>query len=265
VSRAFAGARRGGETRCQTERRHVQIGAATLYSEICGAGHPVLLIHGLAASARWWARNVPALARCCRVYAVDLPGFGRSRAQRFVLREAAGLLVRWMDALGLARASVVGHSMGGFIGAHLAAQFPERVERLVLVDAAALPLDRPSRRDAWRMLRGLRHLPLSLVPRFGLDLLRAGPWTTVDALRQLLRADIRAALARIEAPTLILWGERDATLPLAVGRRLLEHLPQATFLVIGGAGHCPMWERPAAVNRALIRFLAPGHAPPQEG
>src|SRR5918992_1428287 len=124
------------------ERRYVQVGSSTMYAEISGSGQPLILVHGLGGSTRWWARNVPALARSCRMYVLDLLGFGRSRGQRFVLRDAAGLLVHWMDQLGLARASIVGHSMGGFIAAYIAAQFPERVERLVLVDAAALPLER---------------------------------------------------------------------------------------------------------------------------
>jgi pimeloyl-ACP methyl ester carboxylesterase len=250
------------EGKAQNERRYVQVGLGTIYAEISGVGTPLILIHGLGGSTRWWVRNVPVLARFCRVYVVDLLGFGRSRGQRFVLREAAELLVRWMDILGVARANVVGHSMGGFISAHMAAQFPERVERLVLVDAAALPLDPLSLRDAWRMVWGLQHLPLTLLPVLCMDALRAGPGTLVLALRELLSTDLRADLARIEATTLILWGEHDATLPVAVGRRLHEHLPQATFLVIRGAGHRPMWDRPAAFNQAVTEFLGEGNSPP---
>ncbi|HXH11017.1 MAG TPA: alpha/beta hydrolase [Alphaproteobacteria bacterium] len=237
------------------EQRYVRIGSATIYAEISGAGNPLILIHGLGGSTRWWARNVPALARFWRVHVVDLLGFGRSRGQRFVLHKAAELLVHWMDALGLSRASVVGHSMGGLIGAHLAAQSPDRIERLVLVDAAALPLERLSPRDAWRMMRGLQHLPLTLLPVLCADALRAGPRTVLNALRELLRTDISADLARVEAPTLIVWGEHDATLPVAVGRRLQACLRQATFLVIKDAGHCPMWQCPDVFNDAVIQFL----------
>jgi pimeloyl-ACP methyl ester carboxylesterase len=243
------------------ERVYVRVGAGTLYAELSGVGPPLILVHGLGGSTRWWARNVPALARSCRVHVIDLLGFGRSRGQCFVLREAAGLLVGMMDRLGLARASVVGHSMGGWIAAYAAAHFPERVERLVLVDAAALPLERLSLRQAWRMVRGLPRLPLTLLPVLGTDALRAGPVTVIRALRELLGMDIRRELARIEAPTLILWGEHDATLPVAVGQRLHAHLPQAAFRVIAGAGHCPMWDRPTAVNQAVIEFLGSGHAP----
>jgi pimeloyl-ACP methyl ester carboxylesterase len=188
------------------ERVYVRVGAGTLYAELSGVGPPLILVHGLGGSTRWWARDVPALARSCRVHAIDLLGFGRSRGQRFVLRDAAGLLVGMMDRLGLARASVVGHAMGGWIAANVGAHFPERVERLVLVDSAALPLERLSLRQAWRMVRGLPRLPLTLLPVLGADAPRAGLVTLIKALRELLGMDIRRELARIEAPTLILWG-----------------------------------------------------------
>jgi pimeloyl-ACP methyl ester carboxylesterase len=247
--------RRGQGAEWPCERRHVRVGSATIYAESRGVGRPLILVHGLGGSSRWWARNVPALARSCRVHAVDLMGFGRSRRQRFALREAAGLLVQWMAQLGLDQASWVGHSMGGFVAAHLAAQFPARVERLVLVDAAALPLGRLSLRQVWRTALGLRHFPLTLLPVLGADALRAGPVTLANALRQLRTADIRLDLARIAAPTLILWGEHDALLPVAVGQRLHACLPQATFKVIAGADHNPMWERPDAFNQAVTEFL----------
>jgi len=85
--------------------------------------------------------------------------------------------------------------------------------------------------------------------------------TLIKALRELLSTDIRLDLARIEAQTLILWGEHDATLPLVVGRQLHGHLPQAAFLVIAGAGHHPMWDRPTAFNHAVIQFLERGSSP----
>jgi pimeloyl-ACP methyl ester carboxylesterase len=243
------------------ERAYVEVGSGTIYAEISGAGRPLILIHGLGGSSRCWARNVPTLARSCRVHVIDLLGFGRSRGQRFVLCEAAGLLVRWMDQLGLGRACVVGHSMGGFIAACLAAHFPERVERLGLVAAAALPVERLSPHHAWCILRRLPHLPLMLLPVLGTDALRAGPVTLFKALRELLSTDIRLDLAGIGAPTLIIWGEYDATLPLAVGRQLHRHLPQAAFLVLPGAGHFPMWDRPTAFNEAVMQFLGRGNTP----
>src|SRR5215216_512766 len=130
----------------RVERLHTPRGPASLSYEVCGEGPPLLLVHGLAGSGRWWARNVPALARHFQVYAVDLIGFGRSRADRggarFGLHDTSTVLLAFMDRAGLSRASIVGHSMGGHIATVLAAEAPDRVARLILVDAAALPIDR---------------------------------------------------------------------------------------------------------------------------
>jgi pimeloyl-ACP methyl ester carboxylesterase len=244
------------ESKGTTEQCLVRVGSATIYAEISGAGQPLVLVHGLGGSTRWWARNVLALANSYRVYVVDLAGFGRSRRQRVALRDTAGLLVGWMDQLSLPRVSIVGHSMGGFISADLAARFPNRVDRLVLVDAAVLPLERPSLAQTCRMVWGLRHFPLTLLPVACTDALRAGPFTLISTLRALLAEDICLDLARIEAPTLILWGEHDATLPLSVGQRLHQALPHATFHIISGAGHQPMWTRPDVFNHEVSHFLA---------
>ncbi|HUG13873.1 MAG TPA: alpha/beta fold hydrolase, partial [Thermomicrobiales bacterium] len=95
--------------------------------EDVGAGPPLVLVHGLSASSRWWQRNIPALAREHHVYAIELPGFGANRSRplsrrqaTFVLRDASRQLATWMDEAGIERASVVGHSMGGYIAADLA-------------------------------------------------------------------------------------------------------------------------------------------------
>src|SRR5688572_662620 len=82
------------------ERRQVKVGPATIAYEVAGAGPPVILVHGLSGSSRWWWRTIGALTPYRRVYVVDLIGFGASRAgPPFVLAEAAGYLLRWMDQL----------------------------------------------------------------------------------------------------------------------------------------------------------------------
>lgn len=239
------------------ERQRLQVGGKTIASESSGAGPPLVLVHGLSGSTRWWRRNVQALAPHFRVHLVDLVGFGgsRGRGHRFVLSEAAAALAEWMALAGAPRASVVGHSMGGLIAADLAASFPERVERLALVSAAAVPLGRRYIRHAGGLLGALRHTAPSFWPVLAADAARAGPATLLRAISQLLAADISPRLASIQAPALILWGEHDHLVPLALGRQLHGHLPRARFVVIPGAGHVPMWEHPEAFNRELLSFL----------
>src|ERR671913_1388101 len=105
--------------------------------EVAGSGPPLILLHGLSGSGRWWGRNVPAFADSFRPYAVDLPGFGASRRVRWSrLDDTVDRLADWIAAEGLAQAHIAGHSLGGAVAARLAARHPERIDRLVLVDAA---------------------------------------------------------------------------------------------------------------------------------
>ena len=241
------------------EQHRVQLDGVPIYYEVAGRGGPLVLVHGLSGSGRWWRKNVPFLARSFRVHVVDLIGFGRSRGgQPFVLSEAASCLARWMDRIGLERASVVGHSMGGFIAASLAAEAPERVERLVLVDAAALPFERGYLHHALQLVRAVRYMPLGFVPILVADAWRAGPLTLWSAARELLGTDLCPMLARIRAPTLLVWGEHDKLVPLEIGERLREALPRAELVVVAGAGHNPMWDRAADFNRILGEFLNGG-------
>ena len=241
------------------EKERVQIGPARIYYQVTGAGPPVVLIHGLAGSSRWWKRNIEALARQFRVYVIDLIGFGRSQGRHgFALNEAAELLAAWMERLGMGRAHLIGHSMGGVIAIDLAAQFPERVNHLVLVDAATFSFEHTLLQNVIGLAKTLWYLPFSFLPVLFTDAYRAGPLTLWQAGRELLTTDTRATLSEIKDPVLIVWGERDAVVPVEIGERLHHELPGAEFVVLEGAGHTPMWDQPEAFNHAVLRFLAEG-------
>jgi pimeloyl-ACP methyl ester carboxylesterase len=237
--------------------RHVaHVGRAVVAYDVAGDGPPLVLVHGLAGSSRWWRHNVPALSRQFRVHTVDLVGFGGSRGgPPFALAEAPAILGDWLRQLDLAPCALVGHSMGGLVAADLAATRPELVARLALVDAAALPVGRRYARHLWGLAGIARRARLSLLPVLLADSLRAGPRTLLGAIWQILSADISPRLGAIQAPTLVIWGEHDTLLPLAMGEQLRASIPRAELAVIRGAGHNPMWERPAAFNDALLAFL----------
>ncbi|HMQ35371.1 MAG TPA: alpha/beta fold hydrolase [Chloroflexaceae bacterium] len=240
----------------QLAHHRVRLGPHTVGYGVAGAGPPVVLVHGLSGSTRWWRRNVPALAARLRVYVVDLVGFGASRGSRFALAEAAGLLAAWMDAVGLGRAGLVGHSMGGYVVAELAAARPELVARLLLLDAAVLPFCRSFAQHGLGLARELLQLPPAFLPVLVGDALRAGPLTVWAAAQEVMRADLSAKLGHISAPTMVIWGARDRVVPLALGRALADALPRSELAVIEGAGHNAMWDRPDAFNRLALRFLA---------
>jgi pimeloyl-ACP methyl ester carboxylesterase len=239
-------------------RSTLKIGRYNLFYTRAGTGPPVILLHGLAGSSRWWAKNIPELARHFEVYTLDLAGFGRSRGQSFVLQEAASMVLEWMDRLGLDHSHLIAHSMGGYIATHLVAQNPDRVNRFVLVDAVVLPLRSSLPAVTLRLLHAIRYMSFDFLPVLFADTLTAGPVTLYRAIRDILQADLTSEMERIQSDLMIMWGEHDTLLPVAMGYEMHRQLPAARFTVIKGAGHNPMWDRPQVFNEAVIDFLLAG-------
>ena len=222
-----------------------------------GGGPPVVLLHGLAGSVRWWGRNVRALAAQHTVYLVNLPGFGAFRRQNqlFVLQEAADWLAEWLDAAQIGPCHVVAHSMGGYLTIRMVAQQPGLVQRIVLVGPAGLPHIRSLPRYAGPILAaGLSTSP-SFLPTLALDTLRAGPRTLLRAARDLIAEDIRDDLRAVTSPTLLVWGTRDALVPPSMGVVMRQELPDARLLLLPGAGHVAQYDRHLEFNAAALAFL----------
>lgn len=221
-----------------------------------------MLVHGLSGSSRWWERNIPALSERYRVLIPDLIGFGRSPrpyGRLPPMQDLAAVLGEWIRGVGRPEAHVVGHSMGGQLAIHLAAAYPDQVTSLVLVDAAGIP--RPiTPRTVVRFAREIapvwRWGDLSFVPVIVSDAWTAGPRTLLQAIGHILNDDVRPLLPRIQAPTLVLWGERDSWVPLAHGEEMHEAIPDSRFEVLRRAAHNPMVDRPGEFNRRLLRFLS---------
>lgn len=236
---------------------YLRLGRTRLHYRVAGEGPPLVLVHGFSASSSWWRRNIDGLAARHRVCALDLAGFGRSWPKyHFTLERAVDDVVSWMDAMGLRRADFCGHSMGGHLCIRLAATHPERVRRLVLVDASGLPLNARLLPLAWRGLRSSGHTRFRFAPTAMTTALQAGPLVLWSALRDLLADDVQEELARIEAPTLIVWGERDVLVPLEFGQALHLGIPDSRLAVVSGAGHNVMYECPADFNALVLDFLA---------
>ncbi len=195
------------------------------------------------------------LAQHHHVYLIDLVGFGAGRRQRFYLQQAAPLLAAWMERVGLSAASVIGHSMGGFIAIDLASRYPEKVERLVLVDAAALPMGRNRVQTAVGLARAVWVMPRNFLPILFGDSVQAGPRTLLRAARELLGSDLTDKLSAIHVPTLVVWGDQDWLVPLHVGLRLYDSLDNAELVVLDDAGHNPMWDQSTRFNQIVEDFL----------
>ena len=224
--------------------------------EVVGSGPPLILLHGLSGSGRWWSRNVPVFSRSFRTYSVDLPGFGESRGVRWSrLDDIADRLTDWLVDEGLSHAHIAGHSLGGAVAAQLAARHPDRIDRLVLVDAAIRPRGTHTMARPAHVMRTIGRGSLGFAPLLVRDLLRCHPRSFVAATVDALQTDWEPHLRRINAPTLVVWGERDAITPLALGHEITAAVPGARLITLAEAGHNPMWECAEAFNDEVLRFL----------
>jgi pimeloyl-ACP methyl ester carboxylesterase len=270
-----------------THRVEVE-GAEINYVEM-GEGPVALFVHGLGAMWQSWLENIPELARDHRVIALDLPGFGRSEmpVEEISIDGYARLVASFMDKVGVDRATVIGNSMGGFIGAELAIRNPERVERLVLVSPAILwqeykrakPLTRlavVTEASATRAMAGsqkmartrprLRHLALMasgfryphlLSPELSVEMIRTARRTKgfVPALQALADFPLREELPKIAAPTLVVWGAHDPLVHRKHAHELKQLIPNVELVIFERTGHEAMAERPERFHRVLREFL----------
>jgi pimeloyl-ACP methyl ester carboxylesterase len=284
-------------------RRFVEIDGRRLNVVEIGAGEPpVVFVHGLAGSWQNWLENMPYFAAAGhRVVAFDLPGFGFSDmpGHKISIPGYGRLVDALLDELGVGSAVLVGNSMGGFIAAEVAIQFPARVQRLVLVSAAGLTIE--YQRDerilgalrfgqrllmAWGGFVGARSDAIARRPRSRELLLRlvvahpdrlpaplvaeqlrdAGNPGFVDALDALTDYPIRARLGEIGCPTLIVWGAEDRLVPVRDADEFERLIPDARKVVWPDTGHVAMLERPAAFNRLVEAFIGEQpDAPPGRG
>jgi pimeloyl-ACP methyl ester carboxylesterase len=246
-----------------------------------GTGPALILIHGLAGSSQHWQSVIAPLARHYHVIALDQIGFGHSdkplidyRAESFV-----DFLDEFMRVQHLAKATMVGNSLGGWVAALMAIEHPERVDRLVLVDAAGMvgltDYLGPKRMMALRQstLDDARVLdPLLFAdphPYNSPDAIRAGftahlsagdGYTVSKVMDAMERKEdlLDGHLGAIHAPTLILWGRQDRVIPLQFGESMRRGIAGAKLVVLDQCGHGPMIECPGPFVSALENFLIHG-------
>ena len=273
-------------------RREISLHGHRVSFTDAGSGPVLLLLHGIAGSARGWDAVVPTLAEHCRVIAPDLLGHGESAKPRgdYSLGAYASGLRDLLAALGVDAATIVGHSLGGGVAMQLAYQHPELCERLVLVSsgglgrevtpvlrAATLPgaewvlpviahrrvLDAAAalHRVAAR-LPGLDRPALREIGRGYASLVDTGcrqafvhtARSVIDVSGQRVDASDRLYLAQ-ELPTLVVWGRRDTFIPVAHAAHFAELVPTARVEIFERAGHFPHIDEPARFAATLLDFV----------
>jgi pimeloyl-ACP methyl ester carboxylesterase len=257
-----------------------------------GSGPVIFLIHGITSNSATWARVLPALARRYTVIAPDLIGHGSSDKPKgdYSLGAHASTMRDLLVALGHDRATWVGHSLGGGIAMQLIYQFPERCERLVLLDSGGLGREvnvllraatLPGSEFVLPLLAATRLLDLGrraggLLGRLGLragtdvEEMARGHATLSDpetraAFVHTLRSVVDPGGQRVDAvhrmhmaghiPLLLIWGERDSVIPIAHGRAAHALVPGSRFEVFPKSGHFPQLDEPERVIEVLGDFI----------
>jgi pimeloyl-ACP methyl ester carboxylesterase len=235
------------------EVREVAVEGRRARWRVAGEGEPLVLLHGLSGSWRWWRPLLGRLAARYRVHLVELPRFGAFGG--FAPRAAADWVARALDELEPAPLRLVGHSLGGLLAAQVAARRPAQTSRLALVAPAGIPSGRGLVGHALPLLAAARAAPPVLLAAVARDAAAAGPPSLFRGARYAVGTDLRPELRRIAAPTLLIWGERDPLVPLDLAPSWRRELRDARVVVVPGAGHVPMFDAPADVARALLSFL----------
>lgn len=275
------------------ERHDLDVKGMRLHFLACGQGEPLVLLHGRGGAAALFTPIFAPLAANHRVLALDLPGWGLSGKPPFAGHSAHEALDLWMsgvlallDALQIPRADVLGHSMGGFTALGLGLEHADRVRRLVLVDAGGLGgqmrLDerigwwlKPERLVRWFGPRALewslrrerRGKPITRDARFTFKyqvmtqegIAESGPrafdkWVSLSGVH----LDFTRKLRDLTMPTLLMWGDRDATTPYADALRAARALGPGHLVAFTGCGHSPYEERPTDFSRTLLTWLEVG-------
>lgn len=242
-----------------------------------GKGEPLILVHGLGGCIEAWTAQLEDLSGKFRVAALDLRGFGMSDVPERVSIEGFADDVRsLMDHLGIEKASILGHSMGGIVCMEFYKKYPERVKSLILANTFH-KLPEHVRKEFEQRLRILEASPgMDQIARFISEIsihqdrkdLKDLVETIIRkndkevytaATSELAKADYENLLPNIRVPVLVITAEHDVTTPPAFGEAIARLVPDSTVKMIGSAAHLAMLENPDEFNRAVIEFLNAVH------
>lgn len=260
----------------QTSKEVLVFGQKINYIE-AGSGPTVILLHGLGGSSQVWQFNIGPLAEKYHVVVPDQIGFGKSDKPlvNYRIRTYVDFLDQFCKQLKIERATLVGNSMGGWIAAMFTAAFPDRVDKLVLVDAAgyAPPKDldtrvffglNPTTREGMKVLVAKVFYNKAFLTDAAIDQaiaarLAAGDGYTINSITEsIIRGEdfLDDIVKTIKRPTLIVWGRQDGLVSLADGERFNKDIAGSKLVVVDQCGHVPNVEKPGEFNAALLKFLS---------
>lgn len=243
-----------------------------------GQSTPLVLLHGFPFSNALWRDQANGLADFCRVITPDLRGHGASPTPGgiYTMELMAQDVLRLLDTLGVEKAAIMGHSMGGYVALAMWRLAPDRFTAFGLIASHVWPDTEEVRQGRYNQVnaveqRGARAMAEAMLPRlFGphlaedepikesaeMMMMANKPAGIIGALRGIaIRPDSSDLLPTVNVPTLILAGDSDLIVPLARAEAMAAALPNATLITVENAGHLPMLEQPHATTLALRTFL----------
>ncbi len=248
-----------------------------LHYEVFGRGRPVILLHGWLGSWGLWQETMTYLGQYYRTYALDFWGFGESGKKRntYMVQDFVTLVDQFMEKLGIVRAPLVGHSMGGTVSLSVALNYPERVQKVVIIgspvvgSSLALPLKIAGHRKvAWLLFnmfgafRGGMRLASPLIcsdPHFPDMMDRDLSKTTLESflisIASLRQTDLRPCIGQIAVPVMGMFGDRDNIVDPRQWQALQQGLPQSRVERFKEAGHFIMLDEPKVFIGKLKEFL----------
>lgn len=247
-----------------------------------GAGKPLVLVHGLAGRSEDWIALIPYLVdNGYKVYAPDLLGYGQSARPDvdYSISLEEDIVKQFIDSQDLKQPDMAGWSMGGWITLKFAADHPERVHKLILLDSAGVkfdpknvPLLRPkTEADLVRMMQVLTPHPPHIPSFYATDILRGfarEDWIIDRALKSMYTGKdlMDARLNTIRTPVLLVWGREDVLTPASMGEQMHNVIPRSELKIFEGCGHLAPVECSSEVGPAMVEFLkAGGNATPDSG
>lgn len=262
-------------------------GVRTRYVKMGERGEPIVFVHGFSSSLYTWRSCLEPISKQNRVFALDLKGFGFSGKppSEYTVDEHVDFVIHFMDALRLERATLCGNSMGGNIAWRAALKYPDRVEKLILVDASGYPSSRTGLPLTIRIgrLPGVGELLGGLTTRGRIRSSLESAYfddakvtdRTVDVYYYSLRTDggLRAVLARMRKPrseierwqvripeltlpTLIVWGANDTWIPPEDAEKFHRDISGSKLVMIPECGHLPQEEKPNELTVAVLDFMS---------
>ena len=258
--------------------KSIQIGNTQWQYEEKGTGRTLVLVHGFPLDHRIWQAQLEGLSGVCRVIAVDLKGFGKSRSnEAFTIDSMADELVLFLKGVNAYPCVLAGLSMGGYIALSLASRHPEALAGLIIISSKSQD-DPPAAKEGRQKMaqlaqeKGSVAVAEQMLPRMLAEQTSKGNPELVAKMRQIMeacpantianasfamrdRADRTADLPGLNMPVLVVLGSGDSFLPVEGGRRMAEACRNGRFVLVEGAGHMPCMEAPAATNAAIAGFM----------